>query len=890
MTTMTTFYAHTNRFTGSLPPQYGAWTMLTQIDVSFNMLTGTLPDDYRLWAGIQDIVVKSNMLTGVVPVTWGEPSFANLRLLNVEDTCLKGWLPAVLSSVATLKICNTHIIERTNCATSGGSWPAFCPNETKTVSLSSSMTGTEGSHSLKAGSETASRSAHTHLISRSAHTRTISRSAPTRTTSRNAYTPTAPMSVSLLRCTPYESTANVAVTLTAPLATLPPRSTASSLAVALSSLMPVETNVSFVPSSLLPSPPPPPLVVITTTPIARSTLVQAPEFVFNLSFTAPANAVRWTVTNVVYQTTPAGSTPNDNNVTLDWSSSSTVANQASTVTSTVLAVQPPKETGVWLLSNAGVLVGQTLSLRIAFACGGEEVLVVELQIPAPGYPQQLASQVEAATRYAQVASALAGGASSGTALGRVMAIRSMVVCDADASVGGGVLDFGIQLCPSSAETDVARSAVVSNVVALACVFVFLLLLSCVWAHARGVSLRSALLVFSMPSSAYPACVAVLPSTSAAIALLIARVNSSTCVGLDAVLIGLGLIVAVGCECALTAVWMTGHCGDNTIHNVPRWECRQRPRHLPANDARLISLYARVFQPFAAVVLHRAWKWHATLRSSRVPLKRAWAVLLEYRVLWFATLDSGMLVVVAVLAVVGGLEGTDSSLCRSVVSVVLVLMVCQLLLMMLLRPYTTLFSAVHGVVTLALTCLSIAAQIAFIVTLRSESPHLWLVNASAGCNLAVVGVTAVKMMFDAKDVLDAIRRRLNGTLEADDENDDRPTTLVVVNVCDDDDEMSYAAVATHVLGATPFVDDDRDVPCSTMKRGDEMLVVNPGATVNNKRLTSTSSHGSASKSPLSPKVARIQSVGDALELSSSSFELERANAQFWDASGTARVLK
>ncbi|CUG06492.1 GP46-like surface antigen, putative [Bodo saltans] len=53
---------------------------------------------------------------------------------------------------------------------------------------------------------------------------------------------------------------------------------------------------------------------------------------------------------------------------------------------------------------------------------------------------------------------------------------------------------------------------------------------------------------------------------------------------------------------------------------------------------------------------------------------------------------------------------------------------------------------------------------------------------------------------------------------------------------------------------------------------------------------TSSHGSASKIPLSPKVARIQSVGDALELSSSSFELERANAQFWDASGTARVLK
>lgn len=48
---------------------------------------------------------------------------------------------------------------------------------------------------------------------------------------------------------------------------------------------------------------------------------------------------------------------------------------------------------------------------------------------------------------------------------------------------------------------------------------------------------------------------------------------------------------------------------------------------------------------------------------------------------------------------------------------------------------------------------------FIVSSTNDSPKLWLVNASAGCDLVVVGFTALKMVFDTKDLSDAILRRL-----------------------------------------------------------------------------------------------------------------------------------
>ncbi|CUG87557.1 leucine-rich repeat protein, putative [Bodo saltans] len=62
----------------------------------------------------------------------------------------------------------------------------------------------------------------------------------------------------------------------------------------------------------------------------------------------------------------------------------------------------------------------------------------------------------------QVTSAVAS-VSSGSALGRMMATRSMVLCNADSVVGGGVLDLKLEICGVLGEPSVvARSAIVSN--------------------------------------------------------------------------------------------------------------------------------------------------------------------------------------------------------------------------------------------------------------------------------------------------------------------------------------------------------------------------------------------------------------------------------------------
>ncbi|CUE76009.1 GP46-like surface antigen, putative [Bodo saltans] len=773
-----------NDLNGALPSSFAGWMAPKSVRVSWNALRGTLSPDFSAWgAELIEFDATHNLISGIIPVEWGR-TWTGPTAVSLGNNCLKGWVPDDLAmNAAVVEICNTRVatsLSPNQVVCPAGllnAWPPACVPEE-----SFSITASAPQLCLPIISFDADdRAAGSVLVND-----TFISVPPT---DFNTLSSPAAVVVAIVRVTqdngahfyPRRTRTNSTTTTPAPSA---PTSIIGSSS--------EEYRLT---------------VDILTLPISRSVFKSAPVLLVNVSVWHALPLRTWDVSSVVSSWSDDSSGDKPASAPLNWTvlaASAAATPSSSSLSSTynsssswqVLRLLSPtlderQGGGGWLPITTPPLVSRVVKLRIAFSCGDEEVLDVNLLIPAPGYPQQLASQVEAATRYSQVASALAGGASSGSALGRVMAIRSMVVCDANAAVGGGVLDFDLHLCPSSAETDIARSAVVSNVVVLACVFVFLLLLlSCVWAHARGVSLRSALLVFSMPSSAYPACVAVLPSTAAAVALLIARVNSSTCVGLDTVLIVLGLVVVVGCPSALLALWTIR--GMRTSQQ--KWTCQKRggavlriPSRERSNNSATTSSILTAATSRAALCLHgalgpvlcRSWKWHrqgnptessTTTTGDSNMMKSVWVVLLEYRVLWFAALDAGMLVVIAMLAVVSGLGGASSSdVCQSTTAVVLVLLVAQLLLMVTLRPYRTLFAVVHGAVTLVLTCLSVGAQLAFIVSsfpadeedsrTNSVEGLLWLVNASAGCNLAVVGVTAVKMLFDVKDLLDAISRRL-----------------------------------------------------------------------------------------------------------------------------------
>lgn len=89
-----------------------------------------------------------------------------------------------------------------------------------------------------------------------------------------------------------------------------------------------------------------------------------------------------------------------------------------------VGIQTPRDG--WIDIFTPLLLATEVKLVVTMYCNGEPILLVNLTVPVPANPLSYAAQVGATVRYSQVASILAGGASSGSALGRVMAIRSMV--------------------------------------------------------------------------------------------------------------------------------------------------------------------------------------------------------------------------------------------------------------------------------------------------------------------------------------------------------------------------------------------------------------------------------------------------------------------------------
>ncbi|CUG19508.1 membrane-associated protein, putative [Bodo saltans] len=106
----------------------------------------------------------------------------------------------------------------------------------------------------------------------------------------------------------------------------------------------------------------------------------------------------------------------------------------------------------------------------------------------------------------------------------------------------------------------------------------------------------------------------------------------------------------------------------------------------------------------------------------------------------------------------GLDGSGAA-CRGWGLLAVLLMVAQLVVMFPMRPFTTLFSFVQAVVILALTILSALSQLVYIWAYANDTSGVWLVNASAGCSLAVVGLSAVNILLNGAQLWAAAVRRI-----------------------------------------------------------------------------------------------------------------------------------
>ncbi|CUG63685.1 membrane-associated protein, putative [Bodo saltans] len=285
---------------------------------------------------------------------------------------------------------------------------------------------------------------------------------------------------------------------------------------------------------------------LTVQPLPRSILLQAPALAMNLSVLSQASTVQWRVIK-----SPSSASP-----FLKWMDLSD--SQGGTWYSVVVI---PPASG-WISNSVSQVVDLNFFVRIDFECRGTSIFSASINVPAPGALRELANAVEVATRASQIVSALAGGASSGSALGRVMATRSMVMCNADAAVGGGVIDFGLTLCRvtagSTGGVTNARSAIVSNCALILTLAAVLFILVAVYSQVCQLTTMDSTLQFCLPSTLLPVFLAILSSTAAATTLIAARIDTSTCVALDGFFVSLGFLTSVASPLALFLLWL--YCG------------------------------------------------------------------------------------------------------------------------------------------------------------------------------------------------------------------------------------------------------------------------------------------------------------------------------------------
>ncbi|CUE70624.1 membrane-associated protein, putative [Bodo saltans] len=365
---------------------------------------------------------------------------------------------------------------------------------------------------------------------------------------------------------------------------------------------------------------------------------------------------------------------------------------------------------------------------------------------------QLAQAVKSAGGYLQLISGLVGGTSSGTALGRVMATRNIALCDAGSAVIGGAIDLGIVICAGDDGNSIAaRNTIISNMVLIAIVASLLVGFAVLWKFVMHSTYGVGMLECRLPSSLLPILTAALPSTASSTTYLLSNLRSTPCMGTDIVLSVFGA-VTVACVPSTILLFWVRYCRDGSQEGLTCGQVKQPTSPINTNNHR--SLYQRInrTRELIALLLYRGWRWGTVAprphgHRPHASLALAWPLLLEYKVVWFASLDLTSVVIGNCFSVVSGLDGV--SWCESLSVTITLIFLLELVLLCLTRPFTTLFSTVQTATSLALTVISLTTQTAF-VFLNSTS-FIWLADISAICDILIISVSAIKTLVDAREM-------------------------------------------------------------------------------------------------------------------------------------------
>ncbi|CUG85014.1 Hypothetical protein, putative, partial [Bodo saltans] len=200
-------------------------------------------------------------------------------------------------------------------------------------------------------------------------------------------------------------------------------------------------------------------VVVTAEPVDRKTVQRGPSFLMNLTLTTRQRGesesnnnssqletkLDWSVQNVsaVSSRSPHKQRqlhvrPNAKNYSNNKDTRWVLLHLDSNVNDDVDTAGSSR----WVDSDAPLLTDQWIELSAIVTLAAVPVLAVAVRVPVPGAAQQLTAEVRTTTRATQAVTVFSGGVSSISGIGRVMATRSIAMCDADEAVTSGVFDFG----------------------------------------------------------------------------------------------------------------------------------------------------------------------------------------------------------------------------------------------------------------------------------------------------------------------------------------------------------------------------------------------------------------------------------------------------------------
>ncbi|CUF43553.1 GP46-like surface antigen, putative [Bodo saltans] len=100
---MLDFGCNENQLSGSLPATYQSWKYVSVFSAYSNSLIGTLPAEYSVWNMLKNFVIQNNSLMGTLPSSYSQ--WSHLKVFDVRDNLLSGTLPPQFGAWTKLTSC-----------------------------------------------------------------------------------------------------------------------------------------------------------------------------------------------------------------------------------------------------------------------------------------------------------------------------------------------------------------------------------------------------------------------------------------------------------------------------------------------------------------------------------------------------------------------------------------------------------------------------------------------------------------------------------------------------------------------------------------------------------------------------------------------------------------